>query len=123
MPAVLNIQYTEPSQRIATVRADILFNDPISVPFQMPGYTPVAVSADGATGAATYTNAELQALPRAADDPALFARIPGANLTADGIAIPAAWGGFFEQDLYRLAVTASAGTVRVTATFARVRPA
>ena len=121
MPATVNVQYHNTSQRVATVRAAVAFGDPTSVRFTMPGFTPVSLTVDGATGAATFTNAELQAVSRETDADADFERVPGSNLATDGIAIPAGGGELFEQGAYRFLIAASAGTVRLTATFARIR--
>ncbi|MEN6527593.1 MAG: hypothetical protein ABFD65_14010 [Candidatus Polarisedimenticolia bacterium] len=121
MPAAVDVQYSDSQQRVATVRADVAFGDPTSDRFSMPGYTPVAIAVDGATGAATYTNAEMQAVSRAVDPDARMARVPGTNLAADGIAIPATGCDLFEQAAYRFAVAATAGAIRVTATFVRIR--
>lgn len=121
MPAAVDVQYSDSSQRVATVRADVLSGDPTSDRFSMAGYTPVALIVDGATGAATFTNAELQAVSRALDPDADFERVPGANVAADGMAVPATGCDLFEQAAYRFSVSASAGTVRLTATFVRIR--
>lgn len=120
MPAAVDVRYIDSSQRVATVRADIDFGDPTSARFAMPGFTPVAVVYDGVTGAATYTNAELQAASRASDADARMARVPGTNLAADGMVVIAS-AEYLELADYRFAVTASAGAVRATATFVKTR--
>lgn len=120
MPAPVVVTYPFGEQRIAVVRADVAFGDSTSDRFSMPGYSPVAFSVDGVTGAAVFTNAEMQALALVTDVDARMARVPGFNLAADGMAALAVPDNF-EQAAYRFLVAATTGVVRVTATFARVR--